>query len=117
MAKSRKDAVETTQKVGRSAPTITEEGRENQLIALAINLAEQQLRDGTATSQVITHYLKLGSTKERLDKKNLEMDVELKKAKIEALKSAKHIEELYMNALNAMKRYSGQENDNGEEEL
>ena len=117
MSNSRKVVEKTATKRSRNTPTLTEEGRENQLIALAVDLAEQQLRDGTATSQVITHYLKLGSTKERLDKKNLEMDVELKKAKIEALQSAKHIEELYLNALNAMRTYSGQDNQDGEEEL
>ena len=102
-------------KQSRSRPATTLEGRENQLIALAVDLAEQQLRDGTASSQVITHYLKLGSTKERLEKKNLEMDVELKEAKKDALQTSRHIEELYMNALNAMRTYSGQVENNDEE--
>ena len=89
-------------------PALTPEGRENQLISLAIDLAERQLLEGTATSQVITHYLKLGSTKERLEKEKLEKENELLKAKTEALQSAKHVEELYSNALDAMRKYSGQ---------
>ncbi len=99
------------QKSGREQrPGITEEDRENQMIALAINLAEQQLRDGTASSQVITHYLKLGSTKERIERDILEQQKELISAKTEAIKSAKRVEELYERAINAMKRYGGNVN-------
>lgn len=91
----------------RSQPALTTEAREKQLIALAVDLAEQQLRDGTASSQVITHYLKLGSTKDRLEKEILEEQRDLMKAKTEALKSAKRVEELYKDALDAMRRYNG----------
>jgi hypothetical protein len=90
----------------------TLESRENQLIELAVKLAEEQLSAGTASSQVITHYLKLGSTKERLEKEKLMKENELLKAKTESLKSQKKIEELYINALNAMRTYSGQEDSN-----
>lgn len=89
-------------------PALTPEARENQLISLAVDLAEQQLREGTASSQVITHYLKLGSTKERIEKEILEKQKELISAKTENLKSAKRIEELYADAINAMRKYSGQ---------
>lgn len=88
-------------------PALTPEARENQLIYLATELAEQQLRDGTASSQVITHYLKLGSSKERIEKEILEKQKDLITAKTEALQSAKRVEELYANAIDAMKRYSG----------
>lgn len=88
-------------------PALTPEARENQLIFLATELAEQQLRDGTASSQVITHYLKLGSSKERIEKEILEKQKDLITAKTEALQSAKRIEELYANAISAMKSYSG----------
>lgn len=109
MGRTRQVAGESGVKTPKYRPATTPEERENQMIALAVDLAEQQLREGTASSQVITHYLKLGSTKERLEKKNLEMDVVLKEAKTEALQSAKRIEELYANALNAMRNYAGQE--------
>ncbi len=89
-------------------PALTPEARENQMISLAIDLAEKQLMEGTASSQVITHYLKLGSTKERIEKEILEKQKELIAAKTESLQSAKRIEELYENALNAMRDYSGQ---------
>lgn len=85
----------------------TPEGRENQLIALAIDLAEEQLRNGTASSQVITHYLKLGSTKERLEKEILMEQKKLIKAKTETLESEKRSEELYTKALGAFRKYSG----------
>ena len=95
-------------------PALSPEARENQLVSLAVDLAEQQLRDGTASSQVITHYLKLGSTKEKIEKEILEKQKELIEAKTQSLQSAKRIEELYANALDAMRNYSGQGNsDNG----
>ena len=96
-------------------PATTPEARENQLIALAVDLAEKQLIEGTASSQVITHYLKLGSTKERIEREILEKQKALIEAKTENLQSAKRIEELYTNAINAMKNYSGQ-NDSSEDE-
>lgn len=89
-------------------PALTPEARENQLIYLATELAEKQLRDGTASSQVITHYLKLGSSKERLEKEILEKQKDLMTAKTEQLQSSKRIEELYANAISAMRKYSGQ---------
>lgn len=92
-----------------SPPALTPEDRENQLVSLAINLAEKQLREGTASSQVITHYLKLGSTKERLEKEIMQKQKELIEAKTLTLQSSQRIEELYSNALDAMRRYSGQE--------
>lgn len=91
-------------------PALTPEARENQLISLAVDLAEKQLRDGTASSQIITHYLKLGSTKEKIEKEILEKQKELIEAKTQSLQSAKRIEELYENALDAMRRYSGRNN-------
>jgi len=91
----------------RRPPARTPEARENQLIQAAVDLAEEQLSKGTASAQVITHYLKLGSTKERLEKEKLTNENLLLKAKTEALQSAKRIEELYSNALNAMRSYSG----------
>lgn len=93
----------------RRPPARTIEGRENQLIALAVDLAEKQLLDGTASSQVISHYLKLGSTKERLEKEILEKQKDLLVAKTDSIKSAKKVEELYKNALDAMKNYRGQD--------
>ena len=91
----------------KKRPALSPESRENQMIALAVNLAEQQLIDGTASSQVITHYLKLGSTKEKIEKEILSNQNELIKAKTENLQSAKRIEELYNEALDAMRDYSG----------
>lgn len=86
------------------------------MIALAIDLAEKQLREGTASSQLITHYLKLASITEQMEKKILEKKMELMEAKTEALHSAKRIEELYSDALNAMKTYSGNNNDEDEKD-
>lgn len=85
----------------------TPEGRENQLIALAFDLAEQQLRDGTASSQVISHFLKAGSTRDYLEKERLAMDVELMEAKREAMERNAHIEDLYNDAIAAMRSYQG----------
>ena len=106
MAKRTKTTSKDTQKKMR--PAITPEARENQMIALAVDLAEKQLIEGTATSQVITHYLKLATTKEKIEREILEKQKELIVAKTENLQSAKRIEELYSNALKAMQNYSGQ---------
>ena len=114
MAKRKTTTSKDTQKKLR--PASTPEARENQLIALAVDLAEKQLMEGTASSQVITHYLKLGSTKERIEREILETHKDLIVAKTENLQSAKRIEELYTNALNAMKNYSGQANSGDDEE-
>ncbi len=94
-------------KTRKLRPALTPESRENQLISLATDLAEKQLLEGTATSQVITHYLKLGSTKERIEKEILEKQKELIEAKTEAIKSEKRIEEMYAEAIAAMREYGG----------
>lgn len=88
-------------------PALTVEEQENQLVALAINLAKQQLLDGTASSQVITHYLKLGTAKERLEREKLEKENQLLRARAEAIDATRRNEELYEKVLLAMKRYSG----------
>ena len=80
---------------------------ENQIIALAMDVVEKRLRNGTASSQETTHFLKLGSIKERRELLLLEQEIELKKAKTESIKSAERVEELYKEALNAMRTYSG----------
>lgn len=89
-------------------PTLSPEAEENQIISMAMDLAKQQIMDGTASSQVITHFLKLGSTKERIEKEILEKQKHLIEAKTQTLQSQQRIEELYTNALNAMRSYSGQ---------
>ena len=96
----------------RMRPALTPEARENQLISLAVDLAEEQLRDKTASSQVITHFLKLGTTKAELEKEKLAKENELLRAKTESIESQKRIEELYAEALNAMRRYNGQGDSN-----
>lgn len=105
MQKARTASSSNSQKKMR--PALTPEARENQLISLAVDLAEKQLMEGTASSQVITHYLKLGSTKERIEREILEKQKELIEAKTQNLQSAKRVEELYENALSAMRNYSG----------
>lgn len=88
-------------------PATTPEERENQLIAMANDLAEKQIREGTASAQVISHYLKLGSSRERLEQERLANEVQLLEAKREAMASAKRVEEMYAEALNAMRSYAG----------
>lgn len=91
----------------RIRPALSPEAEEMQMISLAMDCARQQLLDGTASSQVITHFLKLGSERERLERERLQEENKLLRAKTEALESAKHVEELYAEAIKAMKRYSG----------
>ena len=115
MAKGQKKSSERDSiRLGR--PAMSPEARENQMIAYAVDLAEKQLREGTASSQVITHYLKLGSSKERLEREKLERENELLRAKAENLKSAQRSEEVYREALKAMRTYSGQITDEEEDD-
>lgn len=112
MPKTKRTNAETTPKV---RPALTPEARENQMVARAMDLAEQQLLDGTASSQVITHFLKLGSMREKLEREKLKKENEMLKAKTEVLESSKRVEELYADALNAMKKYSGNGRSDDEE--
>lgn len=100
----------------RMRPATTPDARENQLISSAIDLAEKQILEGTASSQVITHFLKLGSSKERLEKEKLEKENELLRAKTEALESAKQTEQLYKQVIKAMNVYSGREDEEEDDE-
>lgn len=77
------------------------------MVSLAHDLAERQIREGSASSQVITHFLKLGSTRERLEQQRLEHENELTRVKIESLESQQRIEELYVDAIKAMRNYAG----------
>lgn len=95
-------------KAGRKTrPATTVEGRENQLISLAIDVAEKQLKSGTASSQVLTHFLKMASTREKLEQERLHRENLLLSAKVEQIDSQKQIGELYAKALDAMRQYAG----------
>ena len=89
-------------------PGLNPESRENQLVSLAVDLAERQLQEGTASSQVITHFLKLASTTKQLEKVKLEHEIEMLKAKTDSLHSMKNIEALYTEAMSALREYKGQ---------
>lgn len=95
----------TTKK--RKPPAKTPEGREQQLISLATDVAEEQMRNGTASSQVIVHFLKLATTKTELEKEKLKRENELLRVKAENIESQKNIEALYKEAIDAMKTYGG----------
>lgn len=106
MATRRKDVEEPEASVRR--PGKTPEARENQMIALAMDAAEKQLRDGTASAQVVTHFLKAASTRERLERERIKLDNRLAEAKIEQMKSIDRAEKLFETAINAMRAYGGQ---------
>lgn len=91
----------------RGRPATTPEAREQQMVALAFDVAEKQLRAGTASSQVITQLLKLGSSREMIEQERLRTEVAMNKAKMDALSSQKNMEVLYKQALEAMSKYSG----------
>lgn len=95
-------------KTPRRRPATTPEAREKQLIALAVDAAEKQLLEGTASSQVITHFLKLATRKTEMELEIMKAQRDLAQAKAEAIQSQKRSEELYAEALKAMRNYSGQ---------
>lgn len=107
MAAVRKTATEV-EKPKRQRPATTLDGRENQMISLAVDLAEKQLREGTASAQVVTHFLRLGTSRERLEQEKLQKENELLQSRTEQIASAARVEELYTTALNAMRSYAGQ---------
>lgn len=92
-------------------PARTAQGREDQLINLAVDLAEKQLREGTASSQVVVHYLKLATEKEKLEREKIRQENSLLSAKTVALESEQRVEELYLGAIKAMRKYSGEDDD------
>ena len=101
---------------GRRPPGKTPPDRDDQLISMAVDLAETQIANGTASATVITHFLKLGSEKEKLERERLRRENELLNARVESLQSAKRVEELYSKALDAMRSYSGQDDYDEEDE-
>lgn len=103
----KKEVVKPEGSSRKGRPAMSPEARENQLIALAVDLAEQQLRNGTASSQVITHYLKLGSTKERLEMEKIKNENLLLQVKADSIKKAESMDAVYKEALAAMREYSG----------
>ena len=100
--------------VPKTRTPLTPEARENQMISLAMDLAEQQLRDGTASSQLITEFVKRGSTKARSEKELLEKQRDLAAAKADAIKAADRLEELMKEATKAMRRYQGMDEEEEE---
>lgn len=108
--------VKTSEPVKKIRPALTPEARENQMISLAVDLVEQRLLNGTASSQETTHFLKLGSSKAKLELEKMKIENELTKAKIDLAKSQKNSEELYIKALEAMKRYGGHGGDQDDDE-
>ena len=98
----------------RGRPATTPEGRENQLIALATDLAETQMREGTASSQIIHHFLKAGSTREQIELERIRNENLLLTAKTSAIANAERMETLYAKAIRAMRTYQGQELDEDE---
>lgn len=98
----------------RRRPATSPEARENQLISYAMDLAEQRLLDGTASSQEVVHFLRLGTQREKLEREKLRAETSLVVAKEESLKSQDHLEELYTNAMAALKGYSASGSDDDE---
>ena len=109
MAKVKKTTTQSS--IKKIRPALTPEARENQLISLAVDLVEQRLLDGTASSQETTHFLKLGSTKNKLEIEKLKAENEYIRAKSELAKSQKNSEEMFKKAIEAMKSYSGHGDD------
>lgn len=107
MASTRKNASETEKP--RRPPGTTLDARENQMISLAVDLAEKQLKEGTASAQVINHFLRLGTSRERLEQEKLVKENELLRSRTEQIASAARVEELYVKALNSMRSYAGQD--------
>jgi hypothetical protein len=112
MATSKK---KETSAAKRKPPAITLEARENELIAKAVDEAERRIEAGTASDSLLIHWLRQGTVKMQLEKDKLEADVLLAKAKADSIAQAQRQEELYAEAIDAMKRYTGQIDNYGDE--
>lgn len=95
----------------RPSTSMSDDAREQRMIKYATDLAEKQLREGTASSQVITHYLKLGSSREKLEQREKEQNIKLSQAKINSLESEARSEQMFADAISAFKRYSGEDDE------
>ncbi|MBR5298919.1 MAG: hypothetical protein IKU36_01575 [Bacteroidales bacterium] len=95
----------------RSSTPLSQEARENMIISLAFDLAEQRLRDGTATGQEVTYWLRYGSQRDKLEREMMEQKAELLKAKTDAIKAAEKTELLYADAIRAFRAYAGEGDD------
>lgn len=91
----------------RRRPATTPDGRENQLVALAVDAIERRIREGTASAQELVHYAKLGSSRERLEQERIRYENELLQVKREAMAAADRMEKLYTEAITAMRSYQG----------
>lgn len=111
MAKGKAKTKEVIDKPRKNRPALSPEARENYMIGLAMDLAEERLLNGTATAQEVCHFLKLGSTRERDEREILHLNTGLIKAKTKSYQTAEHIEELYTEAINSLRRYSGHYDD------
>lgn len=111
------EVVKSSDRSKKGRPSLTLEGREGQLCALAVDLAEKQLRDGTASSQIITHYLKLASVEKQLEMEILREQKKLITAKTEDIESRKETKKMFEEAIKAMRTYSGQGDDNENSDL
>lgn len=111
MTKAANSSASEKRTTRKQPPVRSKEARQQQLENLAMNLAEEKLRNGTASSQIICHFLNLTTAKAELEQEKLKADTKLQKAKVEALESQRRTEELYAKAISAMKRYQGIEDD------
>lgn len=105
MGRTKKDDTSDTKK--KIKPALTPEARESRMISLAMDRAEEALLNGTASNSMILHFLKLGSMKEQRELEKLEADTDLAKTKVKTLEAAQKADEMYVNALNAFRSYSG----------
>lgn len=112
----RQERARPSEALPKMRPALTPEAREGQMISLAMDLVEERLRNGTATSQETTHFLKLGSMREKLERERLKNENLLSQAKVEAMRSERRQEELYDRAIRAMQRYSGQYNEDEDDD-
>ena len=111
MPKQTKNTPKRLKSISKTIPALSQEARENELISLAYDRAEEQLREGVASSQVITHFLRMGTERERKEREKLEAEVEVLQAKKKAYESTERIEALYSEAIKAMQLYGGRDSD------
>lgn len=111
MARPRQDSEPTSPSSRGRAPARTPEQRNNQLIAMSFDAAEEMIRSGKATSQLLTHFLKQGTARDELEKTKLELEGQLLRARTDSLEAGEDIRALYEKAIEVMTEYKGGHSD------
>lgn len=89
----------------KTTPPLSDKDHEAKLISLTLQMAEQQLIDGTASSQVMTHFLRLGSIRSKVELEKLRLENNLLTEKIQSEKMGQQLKEMFQDVMESLRDY------------